>query len=56
MASIKTKLVKTIKYNLKIFIQGNLPCTKFVKSKYSNQPEPEEEQGEALHNSSKDQK
>lgn len=44
------------KTQLKVLIQENIPPTKFVKSKYSNQPENicgEQAQGEALDYSSK---
>ena len=52
------KFVKNYKTQLKILIQENIRCAKFVKSKFPNQPEKcftEEAQREATHKSSIDQ-
>ena len=52
------KFVKNYKTQLKILIQENISCTKFVKSKFPKQPEKcftEEAQREAIHKSSIEQ-
>ena len=44
--------MKITKKKLKILIQENIPCAKFVKSKFANQPEKvcaEKTQRETLH-------
>ena len=57
--NINDQISKSYKKQLEILIEEDIPCAKFVKSKYLNQPEQictEEAQREALHNSSKGQK
>ena len=52
------EICENYKKQLKTLIQENIPCAKFVKSKYANQPEKnftEEAQREAIHKSSIDQ-